>query len=594
MADLMTGMKRTHYCGEVSAADAGHEVVVGGFTNRARDKGELVFIDLRDRTGIVQLVFDDTTDRSVMAKAKEARSEYVLMARGTVRMREAPNPELPTGDVEIYVTELRILARAQTPPFHITDETDTNEELRLRYRYLDLRRRKLQQNLIKRAKITAVAHEFFANEGFIEIDTPMMIKSTPEGARDYVVPSRVHKGSFYALPQSPQMYKQLLMIAGFDKYVQFARCFRDEDLRADRQPEFTQIDLEMSFVDMEDILAMGERFVHFLMEKAMGVEIPTPLPRLTYQESMERYGTDKPDIRYGMEIQDISDLVKDSSFGVFAGAVANGGSVRGITLKGGASTYTRKEIDKLTEQAKGIGAKGLAFVRWVDEKPSCSFAKFFSEEELSAILARLGCEKGDVSLIVADKDSVTLPVLGALRTTCAKRLDIIPEGWAFVWIVEFPFFEKDEETGAWVAMHHPFTMPLDECLPYLDTDPGRVKAKCYDLVLNGVELASGSMRITDSELQEHMFRSLGLTDEEIEAKFGFLVDAYHYGAPPHGGMGLGLDRLSMLLCGADSLRDVTAFPKVQSASELMSGCPAPIDQAQLDELGISLNGEEKD
>ena len=589
MADLMTGMKRTHYCGEVSAADAGKEVVVGGFTNKQRDKGELVFIDLRDRTGIVQLVFDDTTDRAVMAKAKEARSEYVLMARGVVRMREAPNPEIPTGYVEIYVTELRILARAQTPPFHITDGSDTNEELRLRYRYLDLRRRELQQNIIKRAKITSVAHQFFADEGFIEIDTPMMIKSTPEGARDYVVPSRVHKGSFYALPQSPQMYKQLLMISGFDKYVQFARCFRDEDLRADRQPEFTQIDLEMSFVDMEDILAMGERFVKYLMKNVMNVDIPTPLPRLTYQEAMERFGTDKPDIRYGMELTNISDLVADSGFGVFTGAIEAGGSVRGITIKGGAAVYSRKEIDKLTEQAKGIGAKGLAFIRWVDEKPSCSFAKFFSEEQLAAIMQRLGCERGDVALIVADKDSVTLPVLGALRTTCAKRMDIIPEGWAYTWIVEFPFFEKDDN-GNWVAMHHPFTMPMDECLPYLDSDPGRVRAKCYDLVLNGVELSSGSMRITDSELQQHMFRSLGLSDEEIEAKFGFLVDAYHYGAPPHGGMGIGLDRLTMLLCGADSLRDVTAFPKVQSASELMSGCPAPIDAVQLKELGIQLEG----
>ena len=590
MADLMTGMKRTHYCGEVSTADAGKEVVVGGFTNKQRDKGELVFIDLRDRTGIVQLVFDDTTDRAVMAKAKEARSEYVLMARGVVRMREAPNPEIPTGYVEIYVTELRILARAQTPPFHITDSTDTNEELRLRYRYLDLRRRELQQNIIKRAKITSVAHQFFADEGFIEIDTPMMIKSTPEGARDYVVPSRVHKGSFYALPQSPQMYKQLLMIAGFDKYVQFARCFRDEDLRADRQPEFTQIDLEMSFVDMEDILAMGERFVKYLMKNVMDVDIPTPLPRLTYQEAMERFGSDKPDIRYGMELINISDLVADSGFGVFTGAIAAGGSVRGITVKGGASVYSRKEIDKLTEQAKGIGAKGLAFIRWVDEKPSCSFAKFFSEEQLAAIMQRLGCERGDVALIVADKNSVTLPVLGALRTTCAKRMDIIPEGWAYVWIVEFPFFEKDDD-GNWVAMHHPFTMPMEECLPYLDSDPGRVRAKCYDLVLNGVELSSGSMRITDSELQQHMFRSLGLSDEEIEAKFGFLVDAYHYGAPPHGGMGIGLDRLTMLLCGAESLRDVTAFPKVQSASELMSGCPAPIDPQQLKELGIQLESQ---
>ena len=587
MADLMRGMKRTHYCTEVTTADIGKEVVVGGFTAKQRDKGELVFIDLRDRTGILQLIFDDSTDRAVIQKAKEVRSEYVLMARGTVRRRESVNPDIPTGEIEVFVTELRILAKAQTPPFHITDETDTNEELRLRYRYLDLRRRQLQENLMKRAKITKVARDFFADNGFIEIDTPMMMKSTPEGARDYVVPSRVHKGSFYALPQSPQIYKQLLMVAGFDRYVQFARCFRDEDLRADRQPEFTQIDLEMSFVEMEDIMEMGENFIKYLMKEVMDVEITEPLPRLTYKDAMERYGSDKPDIRYGMEITNLSDLVKDCGFGVFTGAIEAGGSVRGIVVKNGASVYTRKEIDKLTEHAKGIGAKGLAFVRWVDEKPNCSFAKFFSEEELGVLLARLGCERGDVALIVADKDRITLPVLGALRQICAKRMDIIPEGYAFLWITEFPFFEWDDEAGKWVAMHHPFTMPLDECLPYLDSDPGSVRAKAYDLVLNGVELCSGSIRITDSELQEKMFKSLGLTPEEIEAKFGFLVDAYKYGAPPHGGLGLGLDRLTMLLCGAQNLRDVIAFPKVQNASELMSGCPAPIDQSQLDELSIA-------
>ena len=592
MADTMRGLKRTHYCGEVSVQDIGKEVLVGGFTQKQRDKGELVFIDLRDRTGIVQLIFDDSTDRAVMEKAKDVRSEYVLMAKGTVRRRESVNPDLPTGEVEIFVTELRILAKAQTPPFHITDETDTNEELRLRYRYLDLRRAKLQKNLMMRAKIVKAARDYFSDNGFIEIETPMLMKSTPEGARDYVVPSRVHNGSFYALPQSPQIYKQLLMISGFDRYVQFARCFRDEDLRADRQPEFTQIDLEMSFVDTEDVMEMGEGFVKYIMKHVMNVDITEPLPRLTYKDAMERFGSDKPDIRYGMEICDLSDLVKDCGFSVFSGAVAAGGSVRGIVVKNGASTYTRKEIDKLTEHAKGIGAKGLAWVRWVDEKPACSFAKFFSEEELAALLAKLGCEKGDVALIVADKDRVTLPVLGALRQTCAKRMNIIPEGYAFLWITEFPFFEWDDESESWVAMHHPFTMPLDECLPYLDSDPASVRAKAYDLVLNGIELSSGSIRITDYELQQRMFEALGLSDEEIAAKFGFLVDAYKYGAPPHGGMGIGLDRLSMLLCGADNIRDVTAFPKVQNASELMSGCPSPIDAKQLDELGIGITHQE--
>lgn len=593
MAETMRGLKRSCYCGQVSTADIGKEIVVGGFTQKQRDKGELVFIDLRDRTGIVQLIFDEKSDRGVIAKAKEVRSEYVLMAKGLVRRRESVNHDIPTGEVEIFVTELRILSKAQTPPFHISDESDTNEELRLRYRYLDLRRPALQKNLMFRAELARAARDYFAENGFIEIETPMMIKSTPEGARDYVVPSRVHNGSFYALPQSPQIYKQLLMISGFDRYIQLARCFRDEDLRADRQPEFTQIDMEMSFVDMEDVLDMGEGFVRYIMKRLKNIDITEPLPRLTYKDAMERYGSDKPDIRYGMEITNLSDLVKDCGFSVFASAVENGGSVRGITVKNGASVYTRKEIDKLTEHAKGIGAKGLAWVRWVDEKPACSFAKFMSEEELAAILARMGCEKGDVALIVADKDRVTLPVLGALRQICAKRMDIIPEGYAFLWITEFPFFEWDDESQTWVAMHHPFTMPMDECLGSLESDPDSVRAKAYDLVLNGIELCSGSIRITDYELQQKMFELLGLTDEEIEAKFGFLVEAYKYGAPPHGGLGLGLDRLAMLLCGADNIRDVTAFPKVQNASELMSGCPAPIDFKQLEELGISVTKTEE-
>ena len=588
MAETMRGWKRSCYCGELSTADIGKEVIVCGFTQKQRDKGELVFIDLRDRTGIVQLIFDEKSDRGVIAKAKEVRSEYVLAAKGQVRRRESINPDIPTGEIEVFVTELRILAKAQTPPFHISDSDETNEELRLRYRYLDLRRPQLQKNIMFRAELARAARDYFAENGFIEIETPMMIKSTPEGARDYVVPSRVHNGKFYALPQSPQIYKQLLMISGFDRYIQLARCFRDEDLRADRQPEFTQIDMEMSFVDMEDVLDIGEGFVRYIMKRLKGIEITEPLPRLTYRDAMERYGSDKPDIRYGMEITNLSDLVKGCGFSVFASAVENGGSVRGITVKNGASVYTRKEIDKLTEHAKGIGAKGLAWVRWVDEKPACSFAKFMSEEELAALLTRLGCEKGDVALVVADKDRVTLPVLGALRQICAKRMEIIPEGYAFLWITEFPFFEWDEDSQTWMAMHHPFTMPMDECLDSLESDPGSVRAKAYDLVLNGIELSSGSIRITDFELQQKMFELLGLTDEQIEAKFGFLVDAYRYGAPPHGGMGIGLDRLAMLLCGADNIRDVTAFPKVQNASELMSGCPSPIDPVQLEELGIGL------
>lgn len=584
MADLMKGLSRTHYCGEVEGI--GNEVTVGGFTQRIRDKGGLIFIDLRDRTGIVQLVFDDTTASEVFEKAKTVRSEYVLMAKGILRKRESVNKDIKTGDVEILVNDLRILSKANTPPFEITNDTKVNEELRLKYRYLDLRRAKLQENLMMRHKIAKVARDYFYENGFLEIETPMMMKSTPEGARDYLVPSRVHPGKFYALPQSPQIYKQLLMIAGFDRYIQLARCFRDEDLRADRQPEFTQIDLEMSFVDVDDILKVGEGFVQRLMKETLGIDIPMPLPRLKYNDAMNRYGSDKPDTRFGMEITDISDCVKGCGFSVFTSAIENGGSVRGIVAKNAVGTLTRKEIDKLTETAKGIGAKGLAYIRWVDDAPSCSFSKFMSEDEMKAILAALGCEKGDVALIVADKNKVVLPVLGALRLKVAKQLDIIPEGFNFLWITEFPFFEYNDETNHWDAMHHPFTMPLDECLPYLETAPEKVFAKAYDLVLNGTELCSGSIRITDYELQEKMFKALGLTPEEIEAKFGFLVDAYKYAAPPHGGMGIGLDRLSMLICGADSLRDITAFPKIKDASELMSECPASVDEKQLEELHI--------
>lgn len=584
--DTMQGLKRTHYCGDVEGI--GKTVVVGGYVQKVRDLGNLIFIDLRDRTGIVQLAFDDATDRSVFEKAASCHSEYVLMAQGVIRERESKNPAIKTGNIEIDVKDLRILAKAQTPPFEVVDDTNVNEELRLKYRYLDLRRKVLQDNIIMRSKIAKSARDYFYENGFIEIETPMMIKSTPEGARDYLVPSRIHHGNFYALPQSPQMYKQLLMISGFDRYIQLARCFRDEDLRADRQPEFTQIDLEMSFVDVEDILEIGEGFIKRLFEDVLQIDIPLPLPRLTYSEAMERYGSDKPDTRFGMEITDISELVKDSGFGVFSSAVETGGSVRAIVAKDAAKTLTRKEIDKLTEYVRGIGAKGLAFIRWVDDEPSCGFAKFLAEGELEAILNKVDANKGDVVLIVADKNKVTLPVLGALRLKIAKQLDIIPDGYNFLWITEFPFFEYDEDSNAWIAMHHPFTMPMDECVQYLDCEPGKVIAKAYDLVLNGTELSSGSIRITDYELQQKMFRALGLSDEEIEAKFGFLVEAYKYGAAPHGGMGIGLDRLAMIMTGSDSLRDVTAFPKVQNASELMSGAPNIVDEEQLKELSISI------
>ncbi|MBR4022027.1 MAG: aspartate--tRNA ligase [Ruminococcus sp.] len=591
MADNMNGLKRTHYCGEV--VTAGEDVVVGGFVAKIRDLGNLIFIDLRDKTGIVQLAFNDETDRALFEKASTCRSEFVLMAKGKAQQRSNINTEIKTGHIEIIVTDLRILAKAQTTPFEITSETKVNEELRLKYRYLDLRRAPLQNNIIMRHKIAQAAREYYYANDFTEIETPMMMKSTPEGARDYLIPSRVHNGKFYALPQSPQIYKQLLMVSGFDRYIQLARCFRDEDLRADRQPEFTQIDLEMSFVDVDDILEMTEGFISYLFKKVLDMDITLPIKRLTYKEAMERYGSDKPDTRFDMEIQDISDLVKDCGFGVFTSAIEAGGSVRAIVAKNGAKTLTRKEIDKLTEMVRGIGAKGLAYVRWVDEAPTCSFAKFMAEGEVEAILDRIDCKQGDVAFIVADKNKVTLPVLGALRLQVAKQLDMIPENqFNFLWITEFPFFEWDEECQTWLAMHHPFTMPLDDCIQYLDTAPEKVIAKAFDLVLNGTELSSGSIRITDYELQQKMFQSLGLTDEEIEAKFGFLVEAYKYGAPPHGGLGIGLDRLVMVMLQAESLRDVTAFPKVQNASELMSACPSAVDKESLDVLGISVNEKE--
>ncbi len=594
MAEFMTGLKRSCYCGELRSGDIGKEVVVCGWVQRQRDLGQLIFIDLRDRTGIVQLAFDDTTDQTVFDKAFTVRSEYVLCARGVVRERSAKSNKIPTGDIESEVKELRILSESETTPFEIIDNCPTAELTRLKYRYLDLRRPELQNNIIFRHKVAKVTRDYFDENGFIELETPMLIKSTPEGARDFLVPSRIHKGSFYALPQSPQMYKQLCMVAGFDRYMQIARCFRDEDLRADRQPEFTQIDLEMSFVDMEDVLQIGEGYIKRVFKDVMDIDIPTPFPRYTYNEVMERFGSDKPDTRFSMEIFNISEEVKNTEFAVFKNALANGGSVRGITAKNAVKTYTRKEIDKLTEFVKGIGAKGLAWVRWTDDSISSSFAKFMSEDEMQAILKKAGAEKGDVVLIVADgDDSTVLSTLGAVRTECAKKLHIIKDGYNFLWVVKFPFFEFDKESGEWIAMHHPFTSPTDDCMDKLDGNKGEVYAKAYDMVLNGIELSSGSIRITNPDLQKKMFEMLGLSDEEAYEKFGFLMDAFKFGAPPHGGMGIGLDRLVMQMLKAPTLRDVVLFPKVQNASEPMTNAPAGVDQQQLTDLGIAVIPEKE-
>ena len=587
--DNMLGLKRTHYCSDLRSENIGEEVTVAGWVAKQRDLGSLIFIDLRDRTGIVQLAFGENTEKEIFEKAFSARNEYVLMAKGTVKERSSKNPDLPTGDIEIDVTDLRVLSKSETPPFDIIENCKTGENTRLKYRYLDLRRPDLQNNILFRHKLTKITRDYFDENGFIEIETPMLIKSTPEGARDFLVPSRIHNGSFYALPQSPQLYKQLSMVAGFDRYMQIARCFRDEDLRADRQPEFTQIDLEMSFVDMEDVLSIGEGYMARVFKETLGIDIPLPLPRLTYKEAMERFGSDKPDTRFGMEIFDLTEEVRNSEFSVFTSAITGGGSVRGVTAKNAVNVYTRKEVDKLTEFVKGIGAKGLAWIRLTDDGIASSFAKFMTEDEMNAILKKAGAEKGDVVFIIADtKNNSVLSTLGAVRCEAAKKLNIIGDGFNLLWIVEFPFFDWDEETQQFVAMHHPFTAPLDECLDYLETDKGAVRAKAYDLVLNGIELSSGSIRITDSDLQGRIFKLLGLSEEEAHQKFGYLLDAFKFGPPPHGGMGIGLDRLIMQLLKAESLRDVIAFPKVQNASEPMTECPSPVDGVQLTELGIQL------
>ncbi len=594
MAELLGNERRTHYCGDLREENIGQRVCVMGWVKKSRKLGSIIFTDLRDRTGIVQLAFDENSSEEVFEKGLQLKSEFVVSAQGIVRERSSKNPDIPTGNIEIFADSIKILGESETPPFDITDDCKTNEELRLTHRYLDLRRPVLQNNIMFRAKVTKSVRDYLCDEGFIEIETPILIKSTPEGARDYLVPSRVHKGNFYALPQSPQLYKQLSMVAGFDKYFQIARCFRDEDLRADRQPEFTQIDLEMSFVDTDDVLKLVEGLVKHIFKDCLNVEVPTPLPRYTYRECMERFGSDKPDLRFGMEIINISDAVKDCSFPVFASAVEACGSVRALNLKGFADKLSRKDIDKLGEYAKGCGAKGLAWVKRGNDADSGSFLKHITEYELNKIFEATDCEKGDILLILADADNNKLLLqLGQLRVEAANRLNIERSGYNFLWVVEMPFFEFDYESGEWVAMHHPFTSPLDECIEYLDTDKGKVRAKAYDLVLNGIELSSGSIRITNPALQAKIFELLGLSEEEAQTKFGYLLEAFKYGAPPHGGMGIGLDRLVMQMVGATSLRDVVAYPKMQNAKELMTDCPASVPLEAINELGIKIVEDDK-
>ena len=588
--DTQTNLKRSHYCGQPRMADTGRALTVCGWAQRQRDLGGLIFIDLRDRSGILQLAFDDETDRAVFERAASVRSEYVLAAKGVLRERSSKNAEIPTGEVELAVTELCILAQSETPPFEIIEDVQTGEAIRLRHRYLDLRRPDLQRNILLRHRVSKVTRDYFDAQGFIEIETPMLIRSTPEGARDFLVPSRLSPGSFYALPQSPQLYKQLSMVAGFDRYFQLARCFRDEDLRADRQPEFTQIDLEMSFVDVEDVLGMVEGYMACVFREIAGRELSLPLQRLTYADAVNRYGTDKPDLRYGMEIFDLTEAVRGSGFGVFTGAIEAGGSVRGIVAKNAVDTLSRKEIDKLVEFIRGVGGKGIAWARLTADGLTSSFAKFMTEEEMAQIAAISGAETGDVILLIADGlNTAVLSQLGLLRVEVAKRLGLTDSDQLEpFWVVDFPYFAKNEETGEYEPMHHAFTAPADESLAHLETDRGGALAKAYDLVLNGIELASGSIRITDAALQQRIFDILGLSPEESRKKFGFLLEAFRYGPPPHGGMALGLDRLVMLLAGADSLRDVVAFPKLKDASEAMTNCPDTVDAGHLEELGLQV------
>ena len=593
--ETIKGFKRTHKCGELSETNIGEEVIVMGWTQTYRQLGALTFIDLRDISGIVQLSFSEDISKEAFDKAQKVRNEYVLAAKGAVVMRSSINDKIKTGKIEIQVTELRILDEAETPPFAVEENSSVKDEIRLKYRYLDLRRPDVQKNLIARHKIAQLARNYYAENGFLEIETPILMKSTPEGARDYLVPSRVHPGKFYALPQSPQLYKQLLMVSGMDRYFQIAKCFRDEDLRADRQPEFTQIDLEMSFVEPEDVMGVNEKFIQKLFKEFKGIDVELPLRRIPYKIAMEKYGSDKPDTRFGLELVNVSDVVKDSEFKVFSGAVANGGSVRGINVDGGADKFSRKEIDALAEFIKSYRAKGLAWLNVGESEHRSSFAKFLKPEEVDGLISTMNAKPGDLLLFVADKNQVVFDSLGALRVHIAKKLGLIEKGsYDFLWVTEFPLLEYNEDEGRYQAMHHPFTAPMDEDIQYLDSDPGRVRAKAYDIVINGCEAGGGSIRIYNSALQQKMFEVLGLSDEDAWARFGFLLEGLKYGTPPHGGMAYGLDRLVMLITGCENIRDVIAFPKVQNASELMSGAPDVVEPKQLDELSIAVTKTEEE
>ena len=596
MAESMAGLKRTHRCTEVTAAQIGENVTVMGWVQKSRNKGGIIFVDLRDRSGILQLIFEENDcGAENFAKAEKLRSEFVVAVEGRVEARSgAVNENLATGAIEIRANSLRILAESETPPFPIEEKSKTKEELRLEYRFLDLRRPDIQHNLITRSRVATLTRAFLAEEGFLEIETPTLIKSTPEGARDYLVPSRVHPGSFYALPQSPQLFKQLLMVSGYDRYFQLARCYRDEDLRADRQPEFTQIDMELSFVDVDDVLDVNERLLQKLFKEICGYALQIPIPRMTWREAMNRFGSDKPDLRFGMELKNVSEVVKDCEFVVFKGALENGGSVRGINAEG-QGHMPRKKIDALVEYAKGFGAKGLAYIAINEDGTfKSSFAKFMKEEEMAALIAAMDGKAGDLLLFAADKDKVVFDVLGNLRLELARQLDLLKkDDFKFLWVTEFPLLEYSEEEDRYVAMHHPFTMPMEEDLQYLDSDPGRVRAKAYDIVLNGVEMGGGSVRIHQADIQSRMFEVLGFTPERAQEQFGFLLKAFKYGVPPHAGLAYGLDRMVMLMVGADSIRDVIAFPKVKDASCLMTEAPAPVDGKQLEELGIQVAEEEK-
>ncbi|MDY3057565.1 MAG: aspartate--tRNA ligase [Mediterraneibacter faecis] len=596
MAESMQGLKRTHRCGELSVANVGETVTIMGWVQKNRNKGGLVFTDVRDRSGIIQVVCEEgTTDAAIIEKAASLRAEYVVAVVGKVERRSgAVNDKIATGEIEVIPSELRVLSESQTPPFPIEENSKTKEDIRLKYRYLDLRRPDLQRNLRMKSQVMTLTRQFFSDEGFLEVETPMLGKTTPEGARDYLVPSRIHPGSFYGLPQSPQLYKQLLMCSGVDRYIQIARCFRDEDLRADRQPEFTQIDMELSFVDVDDVIEVNEKYLKKLFKEVLDVDVQLPIQRMTWQEAMNRYGSDKPDLRFGMELKDVSDVVKDCGFVVFTGALENGGSVRGINAKGQGS-MPRKKIDKLTAFVKDYGAKGLAYVALQEDGTvKSSFAKFMTDEQMDALVKAMDGEPGDLLLFAADKNKVVWDSLGALRVELAKQLELLDKNeYRFVWITEFPLLEWSEEQNRFVAMHHPFTMPMEEDIQYIESDPGRVRAKAYDIVLNGNEIGGGSVRIFQDDIQEMMFKALGFTKEQAYSQFGFLLDAFKYGVPPHAGLAYGLDRLVMLMAKQDSIRDVIAFPKIKDASCLMTEAPTPASEKQLEELSLAVEAQEE-